>query len=83
MQNTFTTSDLNLAAFLLARGHELRYTVTTDPERMGFVLAPEPSIDDLAGYSAGTATVEIAPLLRWQRHLKRLVFGAQGRGGRR
>ena len=81
MQDHFRTSDLNLAAFLIACGHTLQATDDTDPGRVAFELVPTPDALRLAAFADGSATVNIGAFLRWQRHLKRLVFGGRDRGG--
>jgi len=81
MHDTFTTSDTNLAAYLIACGHVLQLTDDSDPGRVVFELSPVPEAQRLADFADGTATVKVGDFLRWQRHLKRLVFGRAGSRG--
>ncbi len=73
----FRTSDLYLAAYLIARGLRLWATDPHDLARVVFVLTPRPNPDDLAAYGAGTATANVADFGRALRTLKRALYDAR------
>jgi hypothetical protein len=53
IDQTFETSDLYLAAYLVARGLRLWATHAHNQERVIFGLTPRPSPEDLAHYHEG------------------------------
>jgi hypothetical protein len=67
------TSDLQLAAFLLATGHAIR-GVEGPPERRVFVFESVPD-GAIASYYRGDRPVSPQPLFHAYRELKRRLFG--------
>ena len=84
MNRHFQTSDLWLAAFLLAGDHTLAGIDGQDPQRVVFLLAPYPAPDLLASYAEGRATVNALRFISAERQLKRRVWAVRdGREARR
>lgn len=78
MNNTFSTSDLTLAAFLLCRDHDLTSVDDTTPTRVLFRLAPAPSAQDLADFAnEATPNVNAQSFARAWRRVKRIAFGRE------
>jgi hypothetical protein len=74
MNTAFETSDLSLAAFLLADGRILTGVDATDPQRVVFALAPHPDLGVLAAFAGGSAMVNVQRFVAAERHLKRRLW---------
>ena len=74
MKDRFETSDIYLAAYLLAAGHKLASVNGHDPQRVVFVLTPFPGPEELASYAEGKATVNVQRFVSAERQLKRMVW---------
>ncbi len=72
---TFETSDLYLASYLLTRGLRLWGTDNHDPARVIFILQPRPHPDDLAAYAENRAMVNVGDFGRALRRLKAALHG--------
>jgi len=84
MSRLFQTSDLYLAAFLMAGEQTLAGVDGQDPQRVVFLLAPYPEPGVLASYAEGRATVNILRYVSAERQLKRQVWAVRnGREARR
>lgn len=77
MDQRFETSDLYLAAFLLAGAHTLVGVDGRDPRRVVFILAPYPAPGVLAAYAEGRATVNVLRYISAERRLKRQVWAVR------
>ena len=77
---TFETSDLALASYLLTRGLRLWATAAHDPGRVVFVLAPRPSDQDLVLFAEARATANVHEFIRAQRSLKREIWRVKDEG---
>lgn len=74
MKDRFETSDMYLAAYLLASGHSLASVDGRNPRRVVFVVTPFPDPDELAAYAGGKATVNVQAYISAERRLKRQVW---------
>ena len=74
---TFETSDLYLASFLLCRGLKLWATDACNPNRVVFLLTPRPETVDLEAYTEGRAVANVAEFGRALRTLKRALHRAK------
>jgi hypothetical protein len=73
----FRSSDLYLCAFLIAKGAQLFSVDAEDPERVGFLLTPRPTTEDLEAWAGGWAAVNAGDYSRALRHLKRTLWAAK------
>lgn len=80
MEN-FRTSDLWLAAYLLARGNSLAGIDRRDPRRVDFILSHPPTTEDMQGFDTGEGLAPIGGLMAGMRKLKRCLYDGVG-GGR-
>lgn len=72
----YTTSDLYIASFLLAKGIKFKKVTTFNPRRKGFVFEDEQLIAELvAGYFKGTIGVAPAKLFAAFKQLKHELYG--------
>ena len=81
MVNEFKTSDLYLAAYLIALGYEYKGIRPVKPgsSQQEFILEGEPTNDEIADFATGVAMVNAQMLCRALRMLKGLIWVARKR----
>jgi hypothetical protein len=81
MANEFKTSDLYLAAYLIALGYEYKEVQSVRPgsSQLEFILDGEPTNDEIADFTTGVAMVNAQALCRALRALKSLIWSARKR----
>jgi len=82
MESPFRTSDIWLAAFLIAQGNALSEVDRRNPRRVDFVLARWPTAEEQRGFDTGDGLVKIGPLMAAVRRLKRALYDHAGGGDR-
>jgi len=82
MGNSFRTSDIWLAAFLIAGGNSLAEVDRRNPRRVDFILARWPTAEEQRGFDTGDGLVKIGPLMAALRRLKRALYDHAEGGGR-
>jgi hypothetical protein len=79
MQTTFKTADIVLAAWLMTHGAALVGTDDADPQRVKFIIRPQPSPDELAEFSAGDALCPVHSFYSAFRKCKARLFNGGAR----
>jgi len=79
---TYKTSDLWLAGYMIALGNALVGVDRSNPRRTAFILARPPTLEEQAGFDTGGGLVPIGPLMQAIRRLKRCLYDGLPGGGR-